>query len=209
MDDTLLFIPPCCIDNKLPRAIYQAPRCALTFYTHGDVTMEKFHRAVAYMIGGSHMMVLAMPILEPETMAFFLQCLERNWVTSIVLLSNRDQRRMVEKYLAGYEERYFYTFSKDVTELSSHMALYNEDRSLTINGPMYARSFNNICLVSYSAMFHPSYNLNSRKDDWGIPLRNLLMPDVLAARKDKEQTRREHTTDIDHFLHLEFPPFNE
>ena len=36
MNDTL-FIPPCCVDKKLPRAIIQAPRRALSFYTHGDV----------------------------------------------------------------------------------------------------------------------------------------------------------------------------
>ena len=24
MDDTLLFIPPCCVDSKLPRAVMQA-----------------------------------------------------------------------------------------------------------------------------------------------------------------------------------------
>lgn len=41
MDDTLLFIPPCCVDSKLPRAVMQAPSRVLTFYTHGDVTDRK------------------------------------------------------------------------------------------------------------------------------------------------------------------------
>lgn len=26
MDDTLLFIPPCCVDKKLPKAVMQAPQ---------------------------------------------------------------------------------------------------------------------------------------------------------------------------------------
>ena len=67
MDDTLLFIPPCCVDKKLPRAVMQAPHRALTFYTHGDVTMEKFYRAVSYMVIDAHVMVIAMPAVEPET----------------------------------------------------------------------------------------------------------------------------------------------
>ena len=49
MDDNLLFIPPCCVDKKLPKAVMQAPRRALSFYTHGDVLLDKFFHAIGYL----------------------------------------------------------------------------------------------------------------------------------------------------------------
>lgn len=75
MDDTLLFIPPCCVDKKLPQAITQAPHRALSFYTHGDVTMEKFYRAASFLINDPHTLVVAMPIVFSETMSFFSNAL--------------------------------------------------------------------------------------------------------------------------------------
>ena len=53
MDDTLLFIPPCCVDKKLPKAVMQAPRRALSFFTHGDVLVDKFFHAIGYMVAVS------------------------------------------------------------------------------------------------------------------------------------------------------------
>ena len=50
MDDTLLFIPPCCVDKKLPKAVMQAPRRALSFFTHGDVLVDKFVHAIGYLV---------------------------------------------------------------------------------------------------------------------------------------------------------------
>lgn len=209
MDDTLLFIPPCCVDKKLPQALVQAPHRALTFYTHGDVTMEKFYRAISYMVEDAHVMVLTMPVLEAETAVFLSQCFEREWITHLVLSSSRDCTQFIDRHLNDFRSRLLYAQNSDVTELSSHLVLYNKDRALTLVGPMYARTFNNTRLVQYSAMFYPCYNLCDSQHDWCNPLRNVLMPDVLRHRQQVRKDKRDvYTSVLNHFLHMEFPPYD-
>ena len=210
MDDTLLFIPPCCVDKKLPRAVMQAPHRALTFYTHGDVTMEKFYRAVGYMVIDAHVMVISMPVVEAETLVFFQQCFERKWITHLVLSTSRDCQALLQRYLSEYNDRILYTNGSDVTDLSSHLVLYNADRALVLNGPMYERSFNGTRLVAYNMVFYPNHSLSAAQHDWGNPLRNVLLPDVLRHRKvlSKEQ-KMALPAALSHFIHLEMPPYDE
>ena len=210
MDDTLLFIPPCCVDKKLPKAVNQAPHRQLTFYTHGDVTAEKFYKAVSYLMIGSHVMVLTMPSPKQETFVFLQQCFEREWITHLVLSTYRSCDSLIAKHLGDYTERIIYAQSDDVSDLSSHMVLYNKDRALTLNGPMLDRPQTEKALVSYTLVFHPSHLLNSTSD-WGNSLRNILFPDVLRQRKKifAGGIKRIKDREIDRFLHLEFPPLRE
>ena len=210
MDDTLLFIPPCCVDKKLPKAVNQAPHRQLTFYTHGDVTAEKFYKAVSYLMIGSHVMVLTMPSPKQETFVFLQQCFDREWITHLVLSTYRSCDSLIAKHLGDYTERIIYAQSDDVSDLSSHMVLYNKDRALTLNGPMLDRPQTEKALVSYTLVFHPSHLLNSTSD-WGNSLRNILFPDVLRQRKKifAGGIKRIKDREIDRFLHLEFPPLRE
>lgn len=208
MDDTLLFIPPCCVDKKLPKAVTQAPQRMLTFYTHGDVTMEKFYRAVSYLLVDPHVMVLTMPAMSTDTCVFLQQCFERKWITALVLSTARKCDEIVNKYLAEYADRILYTHSKDVSDTTSHMVLYNKDRALTLSGVMFDRPCP--ALECYVLMFYPNYNLASQTLDWGNPLRNILIPDVLRhrqqVRKDKSKVAN---TDLRLFLDCQFPPYKE
>ena len=210
MDDTLLFMPPCCVDTKLPKAVNQAPHRQLTFYTHGDVTVEKFYKAVSYLMIASHVMVLTMPSPKQETFVFLQQCFEREWITHLVLSTYRSCDTLIAKYLGDYTNRIIYTQSDDVSDLSSHMVLYNKDRALTLNGPMLDCPQTEKALVSYTLVFHPSHLLNSTSD-WGNSLRNILFPDVLRQRKKifAGGIKRIKDREIDRFLHLEFPPLRE
>ncbi len=210
MDDTLLFIPPCCVDNKLPKAVNQAPHRQLTFYTHGDVTVEKFYKAVSHLVIDSHIMVLTMPSPKQETFMFLEQCFERGWITHLILSTLYSCDSLLHKHLGEYADRIIYAQSDNVSFYSSHMVLYNQDRALTLNGPMFDRPQTDAALVSYTLVFHPSHLLSSTSD-WGNSLRNILFPDVLRQRKKifaggvkliKDKT-------IDRFIHLEFPPFKE
>lgn len=206
MDDTLLFIPPCCVDRKLPKAVMQAPQRMLTFYTHGDVTMEKFYRAVSYMLVEPHVMVLAMPAVTTDTCAFLMQCFERKWITALVLSTARKNAEIVDKYLGEYRDKWLYAQSKDVSDTTAHMVLYNKDRALTLNGAMLDRPY--ASLESYTLMFYPNHCLTSQTLDWGNPLRNILLPDVLRhrqqVRKDKRTIENGHLL---RFLDCRFPPY--
>ena len=210
MDDTLLFIPPCCVDNKLPKAVNQAPHRQFTFYTHGDVTVEKFYKAVSHLVIDSHVMVLTMPSPKQETFMFLEQCFERGWITHLVLSTYRSCDSLIAKHLGDYADRIIFAQSDDVSDLSSHMVLYNRDRALTLSGPMYDRPQIDMRLVAYTIVFHPSHLLNSTAD-WGNSLRNILFPDVLRQRKKMFAGGVKRITDreIDRFIHLEFPPLQE
>ena len=210
MDDTLLFIPPCCVDKKLPKAIGQAPHRQLTFYTHGDVTVEKFYKAVSHLLMDAHVMVLTIPSPREESFALLRQCFERGWMTRLVLSTYRSCDTLMAKYLGDYADRIIYTQSDDVSDLSSHMVLYNKDRALTLSGPMYDRPQTDVRLAAYTLVFYPSLLLNSTAD-WGNALRNILFPDVLRHRKKMFAGGIKRITDkeIDRFIHLEFPPISE
>lgn len=208
MDDTLLFIPPCCVDKKLPKAVMQAPQRMLTFYTHGDVTMEKFYRAVSYLLIDPHVMVLAMPTMNTDTCVFLQQCFERKWITTLVLSTARKCDDIIKKCLAEYSDRILYTRTKDVSDTTAHLVLYNKDRALTISGVMSDRPCP--ALERYVLMFYPNYRLASQTLDWGNPLRNILLPDVLRHRQQVNKDKRKVTnTHLRLFLDCRFPPYKK
>lgn len=207
MDDTLLFIPPCCVDKKLPQAVTQAPHRMLTFYTHGDVTMEKFYRAISFLVIDSHVMVLSMPTVNTESIVFFQQCFERGWISHLILTTANDCSKMLDKYLSNYKDKLLYTQSDDVTKLASHMVLYNNERALVLTGLMTERP-NIAKLVSYTLTVYPNYGSFSTKSDWSHPLRNALFPDILRHRQQTQASlNKVLSPTLDHFLHFEFPPY--
>lgn len=210
MDDTLLFIPPCCVDKKLPKAVMQAPGRHLTFYTHGDVTMEKFYRAVSFLLTDPHVMVLSMPVAASDTMAFLRQCFERKWITHLVLTSANDARVQVDKYLGEFKSLVLYVQSDDATETASHMVLYNRQQAITLCGPMYAR-FTTSALTAYTMHYMPRHPATtSHAEDWGNVLRNVLFPDALRHRQTLIRAKvRLKPGMLDKFVHLEFPPYKE
>lgn len=207
MEDTLLFIPPCCVDRKLPRAIMQAPYRSLTFYTHGDVTIEKFYRAVGYMLEKPHTMVVTMNFIAAETLVFFQQCFERGWITSLVLSTSKDCSAMIDTYLSDYKDKVLYVQHRDATDFASHLVLYNADKALVIQGPMYSRAMSS-GLTAYHATFYPILSTYSNSQDWGNPLRNVLFPYVLRHRQSaKQRSSTAICSELTHFLHVEFPPY--
>ena len=210
MDDTLLFMRPCCVDKKLPKAVNQAPHRQLTFYTHGDVTVEKFYRALSYLVIDTHVLVLTMPSPKQETFALLQQCFERGWITHLVLSTYRSCDSLMAKYLRDYTDRIIYAQSDDVSDLSSHMVLYNNDSALTLSGPMYDRPQMEVRLAAYNLVLYPSHVLSTTAD-WGNPICNILFPDVLRHRKKMfaNGVKRIKDKEIDRFIHHEFPPISE
>ena len=206
MDDTLLFIPPCCVDKKLPQAIMQAPRRALTFYTHGDVLMEKFYRAVSHLVVNPHVMVLTMPTIAPDTAVFLLQCFERGWVSDLVLSTCRDCVSLVDGYLRDYKHHVIYCQNKDVSHLSSHLVIYSSTQSITITGAMYDSCYEKQ-LSAYTMLFHANFDL-ATVEDYGNPLLNILLPDILRQRQVKRNAERKSTR-LQQFLRMELPPYDE
>lgn len=207
MDDTLLFIPPCCVDKKLPQAVTQAPQRMLVFYTHGDVTMEKFYRAISFLVIDAHVMALSMPTANSDSFVLLQQCFERRWITHLILTTANDCSKMVAKYLSDYKDKVLYTQSKDVTDVSSHMVLYNYERAVVLTGLMTDRPYT-ANLVSYTMTFYPNFSLFSTKSDWSHPIRNVLFPDILRHRQQTHASlNKVQSPTLDHFLHFEFPPY--
>ena len=108
MDDFLLFIPPCCVNKMLPKAMKEAPRRMLSFYTHGDVTAEKFYRAISYEMISRHVLVLAMPVVSNEMLAFLAQCFERDWISHLILSTGRNIEDMMDTDMMDFPSRSVY-----------------------------------------------------------------------------------------------------
>lgn len=209
MDDTLLFIPPCCVDKKLPRAVMQAPNRALAFYTQGDVSTEKFYRAVAHLVSNPAVMVLAIPNMTKLTAALLRQCFDREWITDLVLSTSREVSTLIDTHLADYREHILYTASQTVSTLSSHMVLYSDRQALTLQGPLWEVEDAKCYLASYSMVYYPEL-MRKGSGDYIDPLMNILLPDVLQHRKQVKKDKREViSARLLHFLNHNFPPYKE
>ncbi len=221
MDDTLLFIPPCCVDKKLPKAVMQAPRRALSFYTQGDVKIDQFFHAIGYLADlapsratKNHfsVMVLAMTVSRTSATGYithYLQlCFERGWITHLVLSTDRNVEDWLNVHLREYKDRILYAHHKDVTAQTSHMVLYNEEKAFTLAGPMLDTSTSK--LSHYSMVFYPDYAAWDHSSDWSNPLRNICFPDILRHRqKVAKEKRKIKSIILDRFLQASLPPYAE
>lgn len=181
MDDTLLFIPPCCVDKKLPSAILQAPRYNLVFYTHSDVTWMDMYKAVAHLVGDGATMVLTARWLSSTSIDYLCMCFERGWINNLVLTLNHPTPTvsMLERY---HGRKVLVAVSGQADSAFSHMVLYTKDKVLIINGPMFDDPVKMFHTVSYSATLYANRDVFT-KADWGNPLRNILLPVTLIHRK--------------------------
>ena len=215
MDETLLFIPPCCVDRKLPKAVGEAPRRTLTFYTHGDVTMEKFFRAIGFLVDDAPnhkktytVMVLAMPQILPETAVFLQQCFEREWITHLVLTTSKNAESLMDIHLAEYKDRLLYARSQDVSNVASHMVLYKKDKALILSGPMLEKMSGKTS--AYSLQFLPDQANWLNALTWGNPVKNVCFPDVLHQRQQVIKDKREVKDRLlSRFLKASFPPYDD
>lgn len=206
MDEKLHFIQPCCVNSKLPIGIDQA-RGIFSFYTHCDVPMEKFHRAISYKVGEPHVMVLTMVNITKETLQYLEQCFERNWISDLILSTASDKTSLVSKYFLAYQSHVRYAVSEStVTHATSHMVLYNDDKALTLAGPMYNVAGTD-ALAAYTVMVHNHYGLFTSKE-CGNPLLNILLPDVMRHRQAcLPNDRSSYSVRIQKFLNYTFPPY--
>ena len=127
-----------------------------------------------------------------------------------MLSTNRSCATLLAKCLGDYTDRIIYAQSDDVSDLSSHMVLYNNDSALTLSGPMYDRPQMDVRLAAYSLVLYPSHVLSTTAD-WGNPICNILFPDVLRHRKKMfaNGVKRIKDKEIDRFIHHEFPPISK
>lgn len=221
MDDTLLFIPPCCVDKKLPSAIIQAPRRALSFYTHGDVLIDKFFHAIGYMADVNPnrgqkkhfcVMVLAMTVSRTSATGYIINylhtCFERGWITHLVLSTDKSVEDWIDIHLMEYRDRILYQNHNDVTLQTSHMVIYNEEKAFTLAGPMLDTP--NGKLSHYSMVLYPDYSACNDAADWSNPLKNILFPDILRHRQRvAKEKRKVDSIILNRFLQAKLPPYEE
>ena len=152
----------------------QAPRRALTFYTHGDVTFEKFYASISYLVEDSHILVLSMPTLTFATVSYLALCFQRGWITDLILSTSKDVSALIEQYLSPYKSHVLYAAHNNVTDLSSHMVIYTKKQSLSLAGPMIETRLQGVSLVSYSLLYCPRIDVVTSQP-WANSLLNILL----------------------------------
>lgn len=208
MQENMFYIQPCCVEKVLPKAIHNAPRGTLSFYTRSDVTMEGMYKAVSWMLDSVHVMALSMPDVTPVTAAYLSLCFERGWISDLILSTSRETTPLIDKYMSAFRNRILYRCSPEVSYLSSHMVLYSNKRALIIEGPMYDSPVLNNGLASYTAIYMPSYNTIVNTKDYANPLLNSLYPDIMRMRMVKPDVTR-LSNNLVRFINRQLPPYTD
>lgn len=215
-DQELHFIPPCCVSSKLPKATDQSrgtlrfpdaiegARGVLSFYTHSDVSMEQFYRSISYKVRPGHVLVLRMTTATEPTLRFLAFCLDRKWISDLVLTTGTDNTYFVNKHLGDDNPHVLYCHHDSVSALNSHMVLYSDANALTISGPMYNLASIDKEFAEYTLIQHHSF-LNFTRKECGNPLLNIILPDILRHRQQMAHSTRKISPNLLAFLQCTIP----
>ena len=87
----MAYIEPCCVDNQLPALLRRSSGSAVIFQTNGDVTLEKFMRAVCCMVDGGRDFWLLIPAVNDAAARLLRHWIKMDWIDRLHLLTAEDQ----------------------------------------------------------------------------------------------------------------------
>ncbi len=187
-----MIVEPCCVNKQLPKAIIEAPHRVLMFHTNGDVSLEKFYRAIASAIADPAVMVLTLPTVDIHTMRLLVQCFDRDWITDLVLTTSADITKFVESELRDYLPHVSYCHTVAVSFDTSMLSLFSQRQALFLHGSLPLAPSKKAGLSTYTLIFQPSIPLRYTGEN-GDHLHNALEPIITLHRQhlrtDKEYLR--------------------
>ena len=133
----MAYIEPCCIDRQLPKLMKEAKGGFCFFQTSGDVTLEKLLNAMSHLAGNEHVLVLTVAevdVMMLRTLAYYFR---RGWTKALLLLTQHDQRELIEGELGGYLDRVHYAV--DPLVIDGQVAVIGSS-ALIIQGAMLGQA---------------------------------------------------------------------
>lgn len=187
------YIEPCCCDKQLP-ALLRERRTAF-FQTNGDVTVQKFMRAVGRMAGQPSELWLMMPQVDLALLRTLRQWFQRGWINSLHLLTQENQEKMVMDELAEAvqtaavaqqpTEQVVVDYAHDPLVLDGLMAFIGPTDVVAIQGAMLTQV--DFSLSLYAAAFGPRQKYFDAPDG---KVRMMLEPVISKMRIKRAQSSR-------------------
>lgn len=137
----MAYIEPCCCERQLPALMKERELCF--FQTSGDVTLEKLLNSVAYLAGDEHTLLLAVAEVDREMLKSLAYYFRRGWTRALLLVTQTDQRSLVEQELGQWLTRVHY--AADPLILDGLCAVIGQQRAVVIQGAMLSSQDFSLC----------------------------------------------------------------
>lgn len=190
MDDEL-YMPPCCIDLKLPPLIKSGGDCTF-FYSQGDWGLQKLWTAASLLVGGAAFTFLAVETLDVYAVRFIRTYLERGWIRAIAIVTADQCHDIVKAELGMYLDRVWYCGKQPMSAYSNLWIRASDTESLVISGPIsHSEGVGHPCAYTASYLCvnpkkkkQSSVNVNARASQAFLPWRSILR--IHASIKGKD-----------------------
>lgn len=103
-----MYIEPCCIDRQLPSEIKNSKGGFVFFSTSGDVLLTHLLKAVSYLAGDSHVLVISTPEADINLLRAVKHYCDRGWTKAVLLITQTAQESMVESELSPHISKVHY-----------------------------------------------------------------------------------------------------
>lgn len=154
-----LYIPPCCIDRKLPPIVRAGGPCSF-FYSQGDWGVAKLWGALASLVSGTDgntLCVLVIDDVDEFLLRIIANYMDRRWIRAMVLITSTDRTSMVKAGLSGCLDSICYCGNRDEAKHSNLWIRSNGKLSLAVVGPLDKGSGNkHFC--SYTASLSQNFD---------------------------------------------------
>ena len=134
MDDEL-YMPPCCIDRKLPPLIKSGGACSF-FYSQGDWGLQKLWNAASSLVPNTSFSFLAVETLDVYALRFIRTYFERGWIRAIAIVTADQCHDIIKTELSKYLDRVWYCGRQKMAAYSNLWIRTSHTEALVISGPL-------------------------------------------------------------------------
>ena len=137
--NTTNLVEVCCCERQLPAIIKggtgdKVGGRTAAFFTMGDVTLGHLFKAVSYMAGATHRMLLVTAEPTEKTMRWIKTWMQRGWTTEVAITARQDVTALVATELEWMTDKV--TVAKDETLQTELVAMEGERGTVVVCGPM-------------------------------------------------------------------------
>lgn len=154
-----LYIPPCCIDRKLPPVVRAGGPCSF-FYSQGDWGVAKLWGALASLVSGAEgnaLCVLVIDDVDEFLLRIMANYMDRRWIRALILVTSTDRLQMVRDVLPGYLDSICYCGNRTEAMHSNLWIRTNGKLSLAVVGPL-DKGGGSKHFCSYTASLSPNFD---------------------------------------------------
>lgn len=173
-----LYMPPCCIDKKLPKLLRDNAGRLITFYSQGDWSVERLWDAVSHLVsnviqtndpskpvshtGGKIHMLLVLPALDRHLMEAVLRYKQHVWFDKLTVichtssLSFQQHADYVQQLNAVSPEASVEIVIGKKAAAQQSLWLRWDDKTLQtifVSGPMFTTKIGNPPFATYTSTF--------------------------------------------------------